>query len=136
MKNYDELRERICNELDEVTHDISRSNALSDKDIERIHKLTDIIKNIDKIHRLKDGSYSYGQGDWDAHGNYSSRMSGHHEEYDGSYANRGKHYVRGHYSRDKAKDHMIDQLEEMMEQADNHKVREALERCMTAVENV
>lgn len=47
----------------------------------------------------------------------------------------GNSYVRGNYSRDGAKDYMMEQLEEMMEQAENPKEREALKRCMMAIEN-
>ena len=47
----------------------------------------------------------------------------------------GSSYARGGYSRDGAKDYMMEQLEEMMEQAENPKEREALKRCMMAIEN-
>ena len=47
----------------------------------------------------------------------------------------GNSYARGGYSRDSAKDYMMEQLEEMMEQAENPKEREALKRCMMTIEN-
>ena len=47
----------------------------------------------------------------------------------------GNSYARGNYSRDSAKDYMMEQLEEMMEQAENPKEREALKRCMMTIEN-
>ena len=55
------------------------------------------------------------------------------------YAKRGTHYVRGHYSkgrysRDDAKSHMIDQLDEMMEQADTAEMKDAIRRCKDQLE--
>ena len=49
------------------------------------HKLTDTIKNIDKICMLEEGGYSEDDGSYGR--GYSS-------------ANRGQHLVRSHYSRD------------------------------------
>lgn len=87
MKALYELKDKLHAELDEI----SRKPELGAGDLEIIHKLTDTIKNIDKICMLEeDGGYSeavdsdYGRGS--------------------SYANRGKHYVRGHYSRDSGMD--------------------------------
>ena len=49
--------------------------------------------------------------------------------------NRGNHYSReSGYSRDEAKDYMMDQIEEMMEMAEKPAEKEALKRCMQALE--
>lgn len=75
-----------------------------------------------------------GDGEWEAQGEYSrgrySRDGGmsRGESY-------GRHYVRGHYSRDDVKDHMIKQLESMMGKANTEESRQALEQCMDALEN-
>lgn len=138
MKALDELRDMLCEELDEI----AKKQELSAGDLETVHKLTDTIKNIDKICIMDEtGEYSQA-GDWEAEmrGNYGRGSS---------YANRGQHYVRGHYSRSDArrgrdgrysrtdaKDHMMEQLEAMMEDARNEKEREAIRRCMTQLENV
>ena len=88
---YD-LRDMLCKELDEIT----RKGELGAGDLDIVHKLTDTIKNIDKIEMLEDDGYSqrrYSQaGDWEAdmRGTYGKGSS---------YARRGTHYVRGHYSR-------------------------------------
>ncbi len=63
-------------------------------DLEVIHKLTDTIKNIDKICMLEE------------EGGYSEAVDGMDYGRGSSYANRGKHYVRGHYSRDGGRDGM------------------------------
>ncbi|MCI8346262.1 MAG: hypothetical protein HFJ42_10110 [Clostridia bacterium] len=75
------LKKKLWEELDEI----DRKDEIGPGDLELAHKLTDTIKNIDKICMLEgeDGS------------GYSS-------------ANRGKHYVRGHYSRDGGRDGMRD----------------------------
>lgn len=83
MEKLHELKEKLWAELDELAD----KREMGAGDLEVVHKITDTIKNIDKICVLEDGEYSeavdgtdYGRGS--------------------SYANRGKHYVRGHYSRD------------------------------------
>ena len=78
MKALYELKEKFEMELEEL----ARKGELGAGDLELAHKLTDTIKNIDKICALEeDGGYS---------GDSYSRGS--------SY--RRRHYVRGHYSRD------------------------------------
>ena len=87
MEYMYELKEKLCQELDEI----ARKGELGAGDLEIVHKLTDTIKNLDKIEMLEDDGYSQ-EGYSREGGNSYARGS--------SYANRGKHYVRGHYSRD------------------------------------
>lgn len=147
MKALEDLREMLCGELDEI----ARKPEMSAGDLETVHKLTDTIKNIDKICIMEeDGGYSQA-GDWELEGRGSYNRGS-------SYANRGKHYVRGHYSRAggrdsrgrysrdgygrdggysraDAKEHMMKQLESMMDDANNDREREAIRRCMEQLEN-
>lgn len=133
MKALYELKEKFEMELEEL----ARKGELGAGDLELAHKLTDTIKNIDKICALEeDGGYSEA-GDWEGRGSYNRGSS---------YANRGKHYVRGHYSRDgysnrgysresgysrhDAKEQMMAQLEDMMGSVANEREREAIRRCM------
>ena len=51
MKALNELKDKLHDELDEI----SRKPELGAGDLEIIHKLTDTIKNIDKICMLEDG---------------------------------------------------------------------------------
>lgn len=112
-----ELRETLCMELEEI----SEKRELSMGDLETVHKLTDTIKNIDKIEKLNEGGYSYGDsyGDWRASGTYDrDRMSGgRYSRDDGmrgtSY--RGRHYVRGHYSYADESRMLEDKIQEMMD---------------------
>lgn len=118
---YD-LRDMLCKELEEI----SRKGEMSAGDLDAVHKLTDTIKNIDKIERLEDSGYSRG-GDWEAdmRGTYGRGSS---------YANRGRHYVRGHYSRADAAEHMRRQLNELMRGAEDDRTRDALRRCIDTLE--
>ena len=127
MEYMYELKEKLCRELDEI----ARKPEMSAGDLETVHKLTDTIKNIDQIDMLEDGDYSQ-SGDWEGRSSYNRGSS---------YANRGKHYVRGHYSRDgrmysraDAKDHMMEQMEEMMGSASNDRERDIIRRCMDQLE--
>lgn len=131
---YD-LKEKLCEELE----DYARKQDMGAGDLEVIHKLTDTIKNIDKICMLE-GEDGY------------SQSSG----YDGgsSYANRGRHYVRGHYSRDggnmggysvrrdgrgrysrdDGRSQMMEHLEMALDAA-NEQDREDIKRFMRKLEN-
>lgn len=132
MEYMEKIKRMLCKELEEY----GEQKSISASDVEMIHKLTDTIKNLDKIEMLEDDGYS-----------------GHYPMYDDgvSYARRGTHYVRGHYSRDmdkgdyserrydrryskdEAKDHMMNKLDEMMRNADPNE-REALEEAMRKIE--
>lgn len=89
MKAMEDLRDKLCKELDEI----ARKPEMGAGDLEIAHKLTDTIKNIDKICMLEDGDGYSQAGDWEMEGRGTYGRGA-------SYANRGKHYVRGHYSRD------------------------------------
>lgn len=137
MEYMHELKDKLCEELDEI----ARKPEMSAGDLEAIHKLTDTIKNLDKIEMLEDGGYSQ-VGYRDGGSSYNCGSS---------YANRGKHYVRGHYSRDgysnegrggrggysrhDAKEAMMEQLDEIMDSA-NEQEREILRRAISQLEKV
>lgn len=83
MRAYEDLNEMLCKEVEEIAN----KGELSAGDLETVHKLTDTIKNILKIGMLEEGGSS-SDGRWNAEGSYGN----------GGYS--GRHYVRGHYSRD------------------------------------
>lgn len=117
---YD-IRDMLCKELDEI----ARKGEMSAGDLEAVHKLTDTIKNIDKIKMYEDGGYSRG-GDWEAdmRGTYGRGSS---------YRGRRRDSM-GRYSRTDAREHMRDQLEDMMRDADDDRTRDAIHRCMETLE--
>lgn len=122
MYTLDNLRDKLCAELD----DIAKKGDLGAGDLDILHKLTDTIKNIDKISMLEDGDYSR-TAEWEAdmRGKYGRGSS---------YANRGKHYVRGHYSRADGKERMRSYLEDMMNDAEDDRTRAAIRRCMEEID--
>ena len=124
---YD-LKDMLCAELDEI----GKKGEMSAGDLETVHKLTDTIKNIDKIVMLEDDGYSRDE-DYSRDGDWSANMRGNYGR-GSSYARRGSHYVRGHYSRDGVKNDMKRQLQEMLDNADDDTIRNAIQRCMDAVE--
>lgn len=145
MKDLYDIKDMLFEEL----HEIASKGELSAGVLEIVHKLTDTIKNIDKICMLEEGGYSH-DGGYNQNGNsygysgnrYSGRRGGRGNSYDDggydngdSYANRGKHYVRAHYSRDDGRSYMMEQLEDMMNGAGTDKEREAIKRCMRQLEN-
>lgn len=92
MEKLYEIKEALMRELDES--ETAKSGELKGGELEVIHKLTDTIKNIDKICMLEEEDGYSEAADRDDYGRGSS------------YANRGKHYVRGHYSRGGGRDGM------------------------------
>ena len=90
MEKLHGLKEKLWAELDEL----AEKRDMGAGDLEVVHKITDTIKNIDKICMLEE------------EGGYSEAVDGGDYGRGSSYANRGKHYVRGHYSRDSGRDGM------------------------------
>lgn len=120
---YD-LRDMLCKELDEI----AKKQELSAGDLETVHKLTDTVKNIDKI-CLMDESGEYSQaGDWEMEGRGTYGRGS-------SYANRrrdsmGRYSRTRRYSRNGSKERMVSQLEDMMQEASTDREREAIRRCL------
>ena len=84
MEKLHELKEKLWAELDEL----AEKRDMGAGDLEVVHKLTDTIKNIDKICALEeDVGYSQAVDG----GDYGRKSSD---------DNRGKDYDRGQYSRD------------------------------------
>ena len=56
-----ELKDKLCEELEEI----ARKGELGAGDLEIVHKLTDTIKNIDKIEMLEEDDGYSRDGDYD-----------------------------------------------------------------------
>ena len=157
MEYVEKIKKMLCKELDEY----AMKQKLTGGDLDMIWKLTDTVKNLDKISMLEEdedgysearggirggrhhmGGSSYdddmmyserrGRGKYakrDSMGRYSSDdgMSyGHYSEEDSYRAGRG-------YSRDDAKDHLMNRLGEMMTSADEEQ-RQILKDAMRKLE--
>ncbi len=148
MKHLEKLKEALCEELDKF----GKSGDITVNSLEKIHKLTDTIKNIDKIMALEEsegysetrggrgGSYMHGSS-YDDDMMYSERRGrGRNAKRDrmGRYSSEGGYaedYRDGMYSYDDAKDHMMSKLGSMMEDADPNE-REILKECMRKLERI
>lgn len=158
MKHLEEIKKKIDRELEEFS-----KKPITMDSINKIHVMTDTIKNIDKICMLDEeigeegyseargrsrGRSSYGMGmsydddmsyargrgrnaKRDSMGRYARDGGYSEDDYSEGY-DRGSSYGRG-YSRTDAKDHLMNSLGMMMEDADP-KEREALKECMRAIE--
>lgn len=151
MHYMHDLKDLLCVELEDYAEKGKKAGKMSMGDVEVIHKLTDTVKNILKIDMLEeetgyseDGHYmgegriygtSYARGRTrakrDSMGRYSRDGGRYSYDDDMSYA-RSRGY-RGGYSRDDGKHYMMEQLEEMMDEAEKPAEREALKRCMDAL---
>ncbi len=135
MEYMHELKEKLCMELDEI----AKKPEMSAGDLEAAHKLTDTIKNIDKIEMLEEDDGYSRDGDWEMEGrgsyNRGSSYRGRKRDSMGRYSRTGRMYPDRVYSRDSAKDRMMEHLEDMMQEAGSEKEREAIRRCMNQLEN-
>ena len=147
------IKEALMNELYEYEDKMKKMNGgkLSVQDLDKIHKLTDTVKNIDKIEMLEggdgyseDGHYmgegriygtSYARGRRNARRDSVGRYSrddgmGMHHDGGSSYARGGNMGGRGGYSRDGAAEMLMAKAEEMLEMTHDPKERRAIEKFM------
>ena len=143
MEYIEKIKKMLCKELDEY----AMKGKISGSDLDMIWKLTDTVKNLDKIEMLEDGnsydgysemreypnmggsSYARGRGRYakrDSMGRYSSDDRTSYDDYSEARMDR-------RYSRDDAKDHMMNKLGEMMTSADEEQ-REILKDAMRKIE--
>ena len=157
MHYMHDLKDLLCAELEDYAEKGKKSGKMSMGDLDSIHKLTDTVKNILKIDMLegetgysedgaymgegriygtsyddgmrRGGGYSYARG----RGRYAKRDSMGRYSRDDGYMRRDGRGMRDGYSRDDGKAYMMEQLEEMMEDAEKPAEKEALRRCMEAL---
>lgn len=117
-----ELKEKLCEELEEI----ARKPEMSAGDLEAAHKLTDTIKNIDKIEMLEEDDGYSRAGNWEAdmRGTYARGSSYRGRKRDSM----GRYSRDGRYSRHASPD-MMDKLQTMMDNASTERERDAI-RCL------
>lgn len=137
MEYIEKIKKMLCKELEEIAE---AGKLKSPADISMIKDLTGAVKNIGAIEMQEEesgysetypyymggSSYARGRGRYakrDSMGRYSSDM-------DDDYSERR---MDRRYSRDDAKDHMMNKLGSMMEDADPNE-REILKKCMRELE--
>lgn len=136
MENMHKLKELLCRELDEF----ARRDSIESYDLDTIHKLSDTIKNLDKIEMLEDGGYSQARGGGnrggmriyarDSDGGNSYGYEDSFGDNDGYSMARRRRDERGRYSRDDGRDNMVNQLESMMGRVSSDRDREELRRMI------
>lgn len=144
MENMEALKHMLCRDMDEI----ARSGKLSGGSLEMLASATTALKNLYKIEMLEEESESHRsmRGSYDEetsgrrgrgrNGRFVSRDGsydgGSYESYDsydgGSY---GGYSDRGSYGHEEGREHMIMQIEKMMNQANNSMEKEALRRCIS-----
>lgn len=146
IEELHELCEMLEKDLKKTNEKLRMSGGeLSGADMEYIDKLTHSIKSIkSSVAMIEDADDGYSRaGDWEgmARGHFGDRS------YDrgSSHANRGQHYVHGHYSRDDGmrgdghsyaggRSKMMEYLEKALDSADERD-REDIRRFMRKLEN-
>ena len=140
------IKEDVCEEALKLTE-----RGVNPRDLEPLYYMIEIMKGVLKIAVLEeelDGGYSQRRGyrttdgmypmddgysgRRDSRGRYSRDSGESYDSYDSgnSYARRGEHYVRGHYSRDEGMDHLKREMERLADEAQDPKVRESIKRIM------
>lgn len=123
MKNLEKLKKMLCKELDEM----SEKGELGAGSLEIVHKLTDTIKNIDKIEMLDEDAQSErgaSYGRWNADGSY------------GYSGRRGRGRDGRYVSRAEARDDMMSMLEDVRMSAGDEREREVIDRAMSQLRNM
>jgi hypothetical protein len=154
MEYIEKIKKMLCKELEEYA-EMGKMKSTSDLDM--IWKLTDTVKNLDKIEMLEDdGGYSEARGmrgrsymggsSYDDDMMYSERRGrgrnakrdrmGRYSSDDGmSYDDYSEERMDRRYSRDDAQDHLMHKMGMMMEEADP-KQRKILEEAMQKIRRV
>jgi hypothetical protein len=154
MEYIEKIKKMLCKELEEYA-EMGKMKSASDLDM--IWKLTDTVKNLDKIEMLEDdGGYSEARGgrgrsymggsSYDDDMMYSERRGrgrnakrdrmGRYSSDDGmSYDDYSEEMMDRRYSRDDAQDHLMHKMGMMMEEADP-KQRKILEEAMQKIRRV
>ena len=155
MHYMHDLKDLRCAELQEYAENGKRSGKMSKADIEVIDTVLNSVKNIYKIDKYKEETEGYsedghymGEGriygtSYDGYdrgtsyargrGRYAKRDSMGRYSRDDGYMRRDGRGMRDGYSRDDGKAYMMEQLEDMMEDAEKPAEKEALRRCMEAL---
>lgn len=156
------IKEKLMDELYQIEDRMKKNSGgtLSTQDIEKIQKLTDSVKNIDKIEMLEEGvgyseenyymgegrlygtsyddgmSYARGRGrnaKRDSRGRYSS--DGMYYDDDMSYARGGRGMNNRGYSRDEATDQLVRKARKMLDEAESEQERRTIRQFMQMLED-
>lgn len=123
-RHMEDVRDMLCEELDKV----AQQGELTAGSLETVDKLTHAIKSIDTIMAMGGYSNDYNDGN-----SYRGTYGGN------SYRGRSRDSM-GRYSRNRgysyaeAKDHMIEQLEDIMNSAQDEESRKVIRKAIDRLE--
>lgn len=131
MHDYEKLKEMLCDELEQIT----RKGELTAGSLDTVDKLTHAIKSIVTIMAMDD-EYEDGYSRTDGDHMTSGRRY--------SYAGRGRgarrdsmgRYSRGGYSYDDARDDMVKELRELMNDAPDEQTKKEFQRFISKMESM
>lgn len=136
IQMYENLRDMLEREVKEI----EKKNDLDPQSLENIYKLTCAIKNVDKIMMKEEGQMdgmSNGRRESMNYGmNYGTYGNGRYSEDNFRYSpNRGRNSYENHYgySRDSAKDSMVNRLMKMADDSMNEHDRMAIMDCVDKI---
>lgn len=139
MHMYEELKGMLCKELEEIT----RKGELTAGSLDTVDKLTHAIKSIDTIVAMEEYSDDYNyRGSYDRENDDMS--SARRRTYDGRSYARGRNakrdsmgrYSRGGYSYDDAKDDMINDLHELMQDTHDERTKQEFKKFINKLETM
>ena len=132
MHKMEELRDMLCDELNEIT----KQGKVTSSNLDMIDKLTHSIKSIDTILAMEDAGYSNQSGYSYARGRGSNAR----RDSMGRYSNRGRggsyddgSYERG-YSREDAKEELAMGLRELKMDAKDHDTAKMIDKWIRQLE--
>lgn len=144
MHVYEDLKEMLCRELEEIT----RKGELTAGSLDTVDKLTHSIKSIETIIAMNEygDNYSFADGGMsNARGGNRGGGRSYHGDGGYSYAGRGRNARRdsmGRYSRDggysyaDAKEDMMEELRELMHDAPDEQVKKEFQRFVNKLESM
>ena len=142
MQEFDHIKDMVYCELDEI----SNRGSLDMNTVKVVGELVDILKDIGSIEMFEEGiniqdeGYSFADGYNMGNGGYSQRRMPVYYNNGNSYRN-GRNYggrgymPRGGYSREDSKNHMIEKLHGLMNEAVDQKDKDAIHELIKQMEN-
>lgn len=139
MKAYDQIKEMLCDELEEI----AKKNELTTNSLDVIYKSIDVIKDIATVEAMEQ-EYGYSQDGYSGNyyprypmyayddGNSYARGRGSNAKRDsmGRYSNEGRSYD---YSRDGYSGDTKEELQRIMNSAQNDREREAIRKALDSM---
>ena len=148
MREFDNVKDMVYCEIDEI----SRQGKLDMNTVEVLGELVDILKDIGTIEMYEDGLYFSDDEPYEngysrigypgkfpmyyRNNSYDNGMNGNSYR-SGRFMSNGNRMKgnRGGYSREDSKDHMINKLEHLMNEANNDQDRQAIGRLIEQMQN-